>query len=165
MEEIFKIGKIINTHGIKGEVKVYPLTDDVTKFKKLKNVLIDGKERTIVGVKFQKDRVILKIEGIDTMNDAETYKEKYIEIFRSSEPQLDEDTYYIVDLIGCDVFDTDDVELGKIFDVISTPSNDVYWIKEPKELLIPVLKDIVLDIDINNKKIVIKPVRQWQDED
>lgn len=165
MEEIFKIGKIINTHGIKGEVKVYPLTDDVKKFKKLKNVLIDGKERTIVGVKFQKDRVILKIEGIDTMNDAETYKEKYIEIFRSSEPQLDEDTYYIVDLIGCDVFDTDDVELGKIFDVISTPSNDVYWIKEPKELLIPVLKDIVLDIDINNKKIVIKPVRQWQDED
>ncbi|AOR23258.1 ribosome maturation factor RimM [Clostridium taeniosporum] len=165
MEEIFKIGQIINTHGIKGEVKVYPLTNDVKKFKKLKNVLIDGEERNIQGVKFQKDRVILKIEGIDTMNDAETYKQKYIEIFRSSEPSLEEDTYYIVDLIGCDVYDTDNIELGKIFDVISTPNNDVYWIKEPKELLIPVLKDIVLDIDIDNKKIVIKPVRQWQDED
>ncbi|WP_315077034.1 ribosome maturation factor RimM [uncultured Clostridium sp.] len=165
MEEIFKIGQIVNTHGIKGEVKVYPLTDDVNKFKKLKNVLIDGKERNIQSVKFQKDRVILKIEGIDTMNDAETYKQKYIEIFRSNAPTLEADTHYIVDLIGCMVYDTDNMELGKIFDVISTPSNDVYWIKEPKELLIPVLKDIVLDIDIDNKKIVIKPVRQWQDED
>ncbi|MBN1038171.1 ribosome maturation factor RimM [Clostridium sp. ZS1] len=165
MEEIFKVGQIVNTHGIKGEVKVYPLTEDVNKFKKLKSVLIDGKERNIQSVKFQKDRVILKIEGIDTMNDAETYKQKYIEIFRSSAPKLEADTHYVVDLVGCMVYDADNMELGKIFDVISTPSNDVYWIKEPKELLIPVLKDIVLDINIDNKKIVIKQVRQWQDED
>ncbi|MBN1061277.1 16S rRNA processing protein RimM [Clostridium botulinum] len=165
MEEIFKIGQIVNTHGIKGEVKVYPLTEDVNKFKKLKTVLIDGEDRNIQSVKFQKDRVILKIEGIDTMNDAETYKQKYIEIFRSNAPKLEADTHYIVDLIGCMVYDADNMELGKIFDVISTPNNDVYWIKQPKELLIPVLKDIVLDIDIENKKIVVKPVRQWQDED
>ncbi|MBW6409758.1 ribosome maturation factor RimM [Clostridium weizhouense] len=165
MEELFKIGQIINTHGIKGEVKVYPLTDDVKKFKKLKTVLINGEERKIQSVKFQKDRVILKIEGIDSMNDAETYKQKYIETPRNEQQPLEEDTYYIVDLIGCDVYDTEGVELGKIFDVINTPNNDVYWIKQPKELLIPVLKDIVLDIDITEKKIVIKPVGQWQDED
>lgn len=119
----------------------------------------------ILGVKFQKDRVILKIDGIDTMNDAETYKQKYIEIPREKEPELPEDTYYVSDLKECIVYDTDGKELGKIFDVISTRNNDVYWIKEPKELLIPVLRDIVLSIDINEKKIVIRPVGEWQDED
>ena len=165
MERLFKIGKIINTHGIKGEVKVYPLTEDPNKFKRLKTVLVDGVEKKIQGVKFQKDRVILKIEGIDSMNDAETYKEKYIEIPRANEPELPPDTYYVADLKKCTVYDTNDKELGKVFDVISTPNNDVYWIKEPKELLIPVLKDIVFTIDIDSKKIVIKPVGEWQDED
>ena len=88
MERLFKIGQIINTHGIKGEVKVYPLTEDVNKFKRLKTVLIDGIEKNILGVKFQKDRVILKIEGINSMNDAETYKGKYIEVSRDNEPEL-----------------------------------------------------------------------------
>jgi len=78
LDKLFKIGQIVNTHGIKGEVKVYPLTEDVNKFKRLKTVLVGGVEKNILGVKFQKDRVILKIEGIDSMNDAETYKEKYI---------------------------------------------------------------------------------------
>jgi len=163
--ELFKIGQIINTHGIKGEVKVYPLTEDVNKFKKYKSVLVGGVEKNILGVKFQKDRVILKIEGIDTMNDAETYKQKYIEVPREKEEELPEDTYYVSDLKKCIVYDTEGKELGKIFDVISTKNNDVYWIKEPKELLIPVLRDIVLDVDIENMKIVINPVGKWQDED
>ncbi len=165
MENLFKIGQIVNTHGIKGEVKVYPLTEDVNKFKRLETVLVDGVEKKILGVKFQKDRVILKIEGIDSMNDAETYKQKYIEIPRENEPELPPDTYYVSDLKECTIYDTNEKEIGRIFDVISTPNNDVYWIKEPKELLIPVLRDIVLDIDINLKKIIIKPVGEWQDED
>ncbi|MFW2488340.1 ribosome maturation factor RimM [Clostridium chromiireducens] len=162
---LFKIGQIVNTHGIKGEVKVYPLTEDVNKFKQLKTVLVDGVEKEILGVKFQKDRVILKIEGIDSMNDAETYKQKYIEISRDNEPGLPPDTYYVSDLKECTVFDTNEKELGRVFDVISTPNNDVYWIKQPKELLIPVLRDIVLSVDIESKKIIIKPVGEWQDED
>jgi 16S rRNA processing protein RimM len=162
---LFKIGQIINTHGIKGEVKVYPLTEDVNKFKRLETVLVGGEEKKILGVKFQKDRVILKIEGIDSMNDAETYKQKYIEIPRENEPELPPDTYYVSDLKECTIYDTNEKEIGRIFDVISTPNNDVYWIKEPKELLIPVLRDIVLDIDIKLKKIIIKPVGEWQDED
>ena len=165
MSKLFKIGQIINTHGIKGEVKVYPLTEDVNKFKRLKTVLVGGVEKNILGVKFQKDRVILKIEGIDSMNDAETYKEKYIEVASDNEPELPADTYYVSDLKECIVYDTNGKELGRIFDVINTPNNDVYWIQEPKELLIPVLRDIVLSVDINSKKIVIKPVGEWQDED
>lgn len=155
MGNLFKIGQIINTHGIKGEVKVYPLTEDVNKFKRLKTVLVGGEEKEILGVKFQKDRVILKIEGIDSMNDAETYKQKYIEIPRENEPELPPDTYYVSDLKECTIYDTNKKEIGRIFDVISTPNNDVYWIKEPKELLIPVLRDIVLDIDINLKKSLL----------
>ena len=163
--QLFKIGQIVNTHGIKGEVKVYSLTEEPEKFKRLKTVLVDGIEKNILGVKFQKDRVILKIEGIDSMNDAETYKEKYIEVSSDNEPKLPPDTYYVSDLKECTVYDTSGKELGKIFDIINTPNNDVYWIQQPKELLIPVLRDIVLSIDINSKKIVIKPVGEWQDED
>lgn len=165
MSELFKIGQIINTHGIKGEVKVYPLTDDVQKFKKYKTLLIGGVEKNILGVKFQKDRVILKIEGVDDMNTAESYKQKYIEIKREEEDELPEDTYYVSDLKKCYVYDTEGKNLGKIFDVISTKNNDVYWIKEPKELLIPVLRDIVLDVDIDNQKVLIKCVGEWMDED
>lgn len=165
MSELFKIGQIINTHGIKGEVKVYPLTDDIQKFKKYKSVLVGGKEKNILGVKFQKDRVILKLEGVDDMNTAETYKQKYIEVKREEEEPLPEDTYYVSNLKECFVYDTDDKNLGKVYDVISTKNNDVYWIREPKELLIPVLRDIVLEVDIENKKILIRPVGEWQDED
>lgn len=165
MEKMFKIGQIINTHGIKGEVKVYPLTEDVNKFKSYKTVLVDGEEKNILGVKFQKDRVILKLEGVDTMNEAETYKQKYIEVPRKGEKKLPKDTYYVSDLKECTVYDTNNKNLGKVFDVISTHNNDVYWIKSPKELLIPVLRDIVLDVDIELKKIVIRPVGEWQDED
>lgn len=165
MEKFFKIGQIINTHGIKGEVKVYPLTEDVTKYKKYKKLYIGGVERNILGVKFQKDRVILKIEGVDTMNDAETYKGKNVEILKVSEEKLPEDTYYVSDLKKCTVFDTEGKELGQIFDVISTKNNDVYWIQKPKQLLIPVLKEIVVDINMDEKKILVRPVGEWQDED
>ncbi len=165
MSELFKIGQIINTHGIKGEVKVYPLTDDVQKFKKYKTLLIGGVEKNILGVKFQKDRVILKIEGIDDMNKAETYKQKYVEVRREEEDDLPEDTYYVSDLKKCFVYDTKGNNLGKIFDVISTKNNDVYWIKEPKELLVPVLRDIVLDVNIEKKEVLIKCVGEWMDED
>ena len=99
------------------------------------------------------------------MNDAEMYKQKYIEVPRDKEEKLPEDTYYVSDLKKCIVYDVNGKELGKIFDVISTKNNDVYWIKEPKELLIPVLRDIVLDVDIENMKVLIRPVGEWQDED
>lgn len=165
MKDILRVGKIVNTHGLKGEVKVIPLTDDPKRYNDLEFVLIDGIERKIQGVKYQKDRVIVKVDGINSIDDAEKYKNKYMEIPREYAVPLEEDSYYIADIIGCTVYDTKGKDLGKVFDVIQTKNNDVYWIKKPKELLIPVLLEIVTDIDVENKKITIKPVGEWQDED
>jgi len=165
MSEFFKVGQIVNTHGIKGEVKVFALTDTPENFKRYKCVLVEDKWMNILGVKFQKDRVILKLEGIEDMNQAETYKQKYISVQRDKEPELEEDTFYVEDLIGCTVFDTEGVNLGLVSEVLETKNNDVYWIKQPKELLIPVLRDIVLEVVTEEKRILIKPVREWQDED
>lgn len=163
--DILKVGKIVNTHGLKGEVKVIPLTDNPRRFDDLEFVLIDGIERKIEGCKYQKDRVIVKIEGVSNIDDAERYKNKFMEINRENAVELPEDSYFIADLIGCEVFDTEGKAVGTIYDVLQTKNNDVYWIKEPKELLIPVLLDIVLDINIEERKIIIKPVGEWQDED
>lgn len=165
MKEILRVGKIVNTHGLKGEVKVIPLTDDPKRYNELEFVLIDGVRRNIEGCKYQKDRVIVKVEGINSIEEAEKYKNKYMEIPREYAVPLEEDTYYIADIIGCKVYDTEGKDLGEIYDVIQTKNNDVYWIRKPKELLIPVLLDIVIDIDVENKKIIIKPVGEWQDED
>ncbi|MNM88204.1 Ribosome maturation factor RimM [compost metagenome] len=165
MEQFLNVGQIVNTHGVKGEVKVFPLTDDPMRFKKLKKVIIDNKDVQILSYKFQKDRVILKLEGVDTMDDAIRLKGKYLKVSREDAVKLPKDTYFIADLIGCSVFDTDETPLGEVYDVIKTGSNDVYWVKGIKELLIPVLKEIVLDINVEDKKIVIKPVKEWQDED
>ena len=138
MSKNLKVGKIVNTHGLKGEVKVIPLTDDMRRFDDLDFVLINGKEVKIESCKYQKDRVIIKLE---------------------------EDCYFLADLRECTVFDTTGKEFGRIYDVIQTKNNDVYWIRKPKELLIPVLKDIVLDINIDERKIIIRPVGEWMDED
>ena len=165
MRDILRVGKIVNTHGLKGEMKVIPLTDDMRRYDDLEFVLLDGKEVKIEKVKYQKDRVILKLENIDIIEDAEKLKNKYLEIPREYAVELEEDTYFITDLIGCNVVDTDGKDLGQIYEVLQTKNNDVYWIKKPKELLIPVLLDIVLDINIEERKITIKPVGEWQDED
>ncbi len=165
MKDILRVGKIVNTHGLKGEVKVIPLTDDPKRYNDLEFIIIDGVERKIQGCKYQKDRVIVKIEGINSIEEAEKYKNKYMEIPREYAVPLEEDTYYIADIIGCNVFDTNGKDLGEVYDVIQTKNNDVYWIRKPKELLIPVLLDIVTDIDVENKKITIRPVGEWQDED
>lgn len=162
MKQFITVGQIINTHGLNGEVKVYPLTDDIKRFRKLKKIYINEVERQVVWCKLQVDRAILKIEGIDSIEDAVKYKEKYIEVSREDAVKLPEGRYFVTDIIGCTVVDENGVDYGKIYDVIHTKNNDVYWIKEGKELLIPVLKEIVVNIDVENQKITIKPVETWQ---
>ena len=177
MSQLLKVGKIANTHGLKGEVKVIALTDNPKRFKDLEYVIIDGKNIAVEGCKFQKDRVIVKLEGIDRIEDAERpiwtglrvlaerLKNKFMEIHREDAVELEEDCYFIADLRECTVFDIEGKELGQIYDVIQTKNNDVYWIRKPKELLIPVLKSIVTDINIDERKIIIRPVGEWMDED
>lgn len=164
MEQFITIGKIVNTHGIKGELKIYPLTDDFKRFKELTRVYVDGKVRKVASCKLQSKRVILKIEGIDSIEDADSYKEKYIEVKREDAVELEEGSYFISDIMGCSVFDNNGVNYGKVAEVIHTPNNDVYWIKEGKELLIPALEDIILDIDVKKSRILIKPVSTWMSE-
>lgn len=164
MKQIMSIGQIINTHGIKGELKIYPLTDNIKRFRKLKTVYIDEQERNILWCKFQNDKVILKVEGIDTIEEAVKYKNKYITVDRKDAVKLPNGRYFVSDIINCVVFDEEGTEIGKVFDVIFTGSNEVYWIKGEKDILIPALKDIVLNIDVCNNKIIIKPLRVWNED-
>ncbi|MBX4269371.1 ribosome maturation factor RimM [Clostridium estertheticum] len=164
MKDFMSVGTIGKTHGLKGEVKVFSLTDSLERFKKLKNVYIDGEIRKVEGCKLQADKAILKIEGIDTIEQAETYRNKYLMVKREDAVKLTKGSYYVADLLDCAVFEEgSDEELGKVFDVLNTPGNDVYWVKGKEELLIPVLKNIVVSVDINKRIIIIKPVKEWQE--
>ena len=165
MSELLKVGKIVNTHGLRGEVKVMALTDDPRRFDELEYVLIDGKEVGVEGCKYQKDRIIVKLESVDKVEEAEKLKNKFMEIPREFAIELEEDCYFLADLRECTVFDTEGKELGEIYDVLQTKNNDVYWIRKPKEVLIPALKDIVTDINIDDRKIIIRPIGEWMDED
>ena len=153
MEQLLQVGVISSTHGVRGEVKVFPTTDDPQRFNSLKNVILDtGKEQIpleIQGVKFFKQFVILKFKGIDNINDIERYKRSSLFVTREDAVELEEDEYYIADLIGMDVI-TDEGEEGKLVDVIETGANEVYVVEFDKygEVLIPAIHDCILDVDI-----------------
>ena len=165
MKKFLTIGEITKPHGIKGEVKVFPLTDDIQRFKKLKRVFIDGQEVKISYVTVGHDRAILRLEGVDSVEDAEKLRKKLLVVPREEAVRLEEDAYCIEDLKDCTVYDEEGLEVGKVAEVIQTGANDVYWIKKPKELLIPAIRDVVLSVDVEAEKIIIKPIRVWSDED
>lgn len=161
MEEYFEIGQIVNTSGLKGVIKVKPFTDDITKFNNLKTIYIsikkERKEFKIEQVRFSKNMVFLKLEGIDTIEEAENYRNLYLKVKRDKDEELEEGSYYIVDIIGCKVFTDEQKELGKVDDVFSTGSNDVYVIKDEvgKQILLPAIKEVIKNIDIENKTITV----------
>ena len=133
MEQLLQVGIISSTHGVRGEVKVFPTTDDVNRFKKLKEVVLDtGKEQItleIQGVKFFKQFVILKFKGIDNINDIEKYKRCPLYVTRENAVKLEKDEYFIADLIDLVVVDEDEKEIGILVDVMKTGANDVYIVK------------------------------------
>lgn len=159
MDDYLRVGVIASTHGIKGEVKVFPTTDDVNRFKKLKYVFVDlGKEKKNLGienVKFFKQMAILKFKGIDDINEILPYKGMDLLILRENAVKLDEGEYFIFDLIDCKVVCEDGVELGILAEVLQTGANDVYVVKTPEgqEILLPYIKECILNIDIENKII------------
>ena len=134
MEEYFEVGQIVNTSGLKGVIKVKPFTDDIQKFNNFKTIYIsikkELKEFKIQQVRFSKNMVFLKLEGIDTIEEAENYRNLYLKIKRDKNEKLEENSYYIVDIIGCTVYTDENKELGIITDVFSTGSNDVYVAKD-----------------------------------
>ncbi len=161
MEDIFQVGIISSTHGIRGEVKVYPTTDDVNRFKKLKEVLLDtGKEQLMLqieSVKFFKQFAILKFKGYDSINDIEKYKGKSLYVTRQNAVKLKKDEYFIADLIGMRVENEDGSFSGILKDVIGTGANDVYTVlcEDGKEVLIPAIRDCILSIDLEDNRMKV----------
>ena len=156
MEDLLQDGIITSTHGVRGEVKVYPTTDDPRRFRRLKEVVLDtGKEKMnleIEGVKFFKQFVILKFKGLDNINDIEKYRQKSLYVTRKNAVRLQRDEYFIADLIGLKVQDEDGKELGTVKDVIETGANDVYEVEmaDGKSLLLPAIKQCILNVDVEN---------------
>lgn len=165
MEEYLEIGQIVNSYGIKGFMKVVPFTDDITRFEKLKTVFVEYKnkleELEIEEVKFHKNLVLLKVKGIDNIENIEKYKNCYLKINRENAAKLPENTYFIVDLIGIEVFNEEETSLGKIIDVFPTGSNDVYVVKDElgKQILLPAIKSVIKEVDISNKKMKVHLIK------
>lgn len=161
MEERFQVGVITSTHGIRGEVKVFPTTDDSKRFKKNMQVILDtGKEElelTVEGVKFFKQFVILKFKDIDNINDVEQYRSKPLYVLRKNAVALKKDEYFIADLLGMKVMEDNGEELGTLKDVIETGANDVYVVEltDGKELLLPAIKECILSVDVENRQMEV----------
>ena len=161
MEQVFQVGIISSTHGVRGEVKVFPTTDDVKRFKKLKEVLLDtGKETLtleIEGVKFFKQFVILKFKGYDNIDDIVKYRGKSLFVPRENAVKLQKDEYFIADLIGLKVVNEDGSFTGVLKDVMETGANDVYIVEsqDGKEVLIPAIKDCILQVDFEKEQVLV----------
>ena len=159
--ELMTIGQVTKAHGFKGEFKVFPLTDDIRRFRKLRYIIINDVEYKVSYVKLQADRAILKVEGIDSEDDLIKIKNQYVNVRKEDAVKKRKDEYFIEELKGMKVYDSEDNYLGEVYDVIQTGSNDVYWIQKPKELLIPALKNIVLNVNVEEAKITIVPPHVW----
>lgn len=170
MEDFFRVGVISSMHGVHGEVKVFPTTDDVKRFKKLKEVLLDtGKERiplAIEGVKFFKQFAIIKFKGYNTIEAVQGYKGRELWIPREQALPLEEDEYYISDLIGLSVVSDMGEQLGELTDVLQTGANDVYVVKmtDGKEALFPAIAECVKCVDLERGTMTVHVMEGLLDE-
>lgn len=161
MEQLLRVGVISSTHGVRGEVKVYPTTDDVNRFKKLKKVVLDtGREYIdleISSVKFFKNMVILKFKGIDNINDIEKYKGKDLLVHREDAVALEENENYVADLIDLKVVTDEGQVLGYLTEVMETGANDVYVVEteDGQELLLPAIRECILDVDLDEEVMTV----------
>ncbi|MCD8249262.1 MAG: ribosome maturation factor RimM [Lachnospiraceae bacterium] len=161
MEQFLRVGVISSTHGVRGEVKVYPTTDDPARFQRLQKVLLDtGKGHLpleIDGVRFFKNLVILKFRGLDSIEAVERYKGMDLYVSREDAVPLAENENYIADLIGMEVCTDEGQTLGELSDVLATGANDVYVVKtsEGKEILLPAIRDCILEVNVEEKRMLV----------
>ena len=161
MKDYIKVGKIVNTHGVKGYIKCIPLTDDLERFEELEYVYTekDNIKRTIDDVWYQKGLVCLKLKDIDDMDKAELFKDTYISIVEDQLRVLPENSYYLFDLEGMDVYSNNGDYIGKISEVYQTGANDVYEVKNNiNSYLIPAIKDVVKSVNVQDKKMIINVI-------
>ncbi|MGN1269913.1 MAG: ribosome maturation factor RimM [Clostridia bacterium] len=164
-QEYFEIGQIVNHFGIKGMVKVNPFTDDISKFEELKTILLEQNKKLtevqIEEVKYSKNQVLLKLKGINTVEDAEKYRGCYLKIARKDAKKLPKDTYFIADLIGTTVYTEEGVLLGKVQDIYNSGASDIYVVKDDngKQILLPAINEVIKDIDIEQEKITVHLIK------
>lgn len=162
MEKYFEIGQIVNIVGLNGTLKIKPFTDNLTEFDELKTILIDNKgtlkEFTIENLRYNKNMVIIKLQGVDNIEEAQKLRNLLVKRKRKEKEPLPSNSYYIVDLLGCEVFLEDNTKLGNIVDIFKTGSNDVYVVKDlqGKEILLPAISDVIKHIDVKNKRIIVR---------
>ena len=161
MEKYLRVGVITSPHGVRGEVKVYPTTDDVMRFKNMKDLILDtGREQItleVTSARPQKNLVILKFKGYDSINDVEKYKGAKLYVTKENRVACDEDEYFIADLIGLTVVTEEGQALGTLIDVISTGANDVYVVEtsDGEEILLPAIRDCILDVNVEEKRMTV----------
>lgn len=158
----YRVGKIINTHGLKGDVKVYPYTDDISRFEDIKYVYFNNDEEKIdiLNVKYNKNTLILKLKGIDSIELAEKILDTILYIDSDNLRELEEDEYMISDLVGLEVYSSDNDYIGVISNVLQYTANDIYVVntKDNKEILIPCVKEFISKISLSDKKVVINVI-------
>ncbi len=170
MEEFLQVGAIANTHGIAGEVKVFPMTDDIRRFKQLKEVYLDtGRERMLLHVascKFVKNQPVLKFKEFSNINEVEKYKRCGLFITRDQAVPLGKDEYFIADLIGLSVIREDGETLGELTDVLQTGANDVYEVtmEDGKQVLLPVIRECIKKVDLEKRQVTVHVMKGLLDE-
>ena len=161
MTKYLEIGQIVNTFGIKGMVKIKPFTDDIKRFDKLETIYIKNnkknEEYVIEEIKYHKEMVLMKLKGIDTIEQANLLRQSYLLVDREKEEPLEQGVYYIVDLIGLPVYTDNGQLLGKVEDIYNTGSNDIYVVKDElgKQVLLPGIPDVLKKVDLENGKITV----------
>lgn len=170
-KEFMEVGKIVSTHGIKGELKVQPWCDGPEFMENFDHLYLDAQGATslhILGVRGQKGMAYLRVEGIDSLEAANPYRGKVL-YMRRSDVQLEEGEYFIQELIGLQVMDADQPErvYGKLTDVSPTGANDVYHIttEQGKELLIPAIPQVIIEVDLPGERMLIRPMEGLLDAD
>ncbi|RKQ37462.1 ribosome maturation factor RimM [Oceanobacillus halophilus] len=164
-QELFNIGKVINTHGIRGEVKVLRISDFEDRFQPGKKVCLvkdngENIQLVIEGHRVHKGYDLLQFEGYNNINDVEDFKGHNLKISKDQLTELEENEFYYYEIIGCEVFTIDKQNIGEVKEILSPGANDVWVVKQKKgrDILIPYIKDVVKEVDIDNKKIIIEPM-------
>lgn len=161
MTKYLEIGQIVNTFGIKGMVKVMPFTENIERFSKMKTVYVKNKKENkkyeIEEVKYHKNMVLIKFKGIENPEQADLLRQSYLLVDRADEEPLEEGTYYIVDMIGLEVYTEEGELLGILADIFNTGSNDIYVVKNElgKQILLPSIPDVIKKIDMPNRKVIV----------
>ncbi|MBO6062082.1 MAG: 16S rRNA processing protein RimM [Clostridia bacterium] len=157
--EFLRIAQILRPHGVRGEVKLYPLTDDISRCRSLRECFVEREGQyepaRVTGAKNAAGAVVIKLEGIETPEQAEFLRGLYLCVDREHAVKLPKGVYFVADMIGCEVFSTDGSFLGRVTDVLETNANDVYVIRGERRLMVPALKKLLNTVDVGSKRIVL----------